>query len=427
MVINRQKYLQSFSYSGRYSNNERRHQYSFLHSSKLPAPFIYARGRYYIHNPMAVTVDSLINQPAPLPPTAGVDMAATAKMSRFAAVAKFGSPSNNEQPPKVKANANQPLLTQGIRQALPQQQPLRNLLPLIQQIAQQSPQQASNQLLKNLNTLLQQFLTSQQAAQPKSLQQALINNGIFFEAKIAQQRLKTNAGNSTTRSSTAINSLINQDLKGLLQLIARQLAKSGMKSNTNVTGQHPLTSPLSAENSTAASQTNAEHSIDILLRQLSRQLLASLARTQLNQLETLAARSANTADNQGPINSWTLELPIIHGKNIDSLELRIDQYLIDDEEPDDITKGKKQWTVMLAFDLHALGKINIQLNIIEKSVSATVWSQLENTHREVKQQANHLSNNLKKIGVNVEQLDCQLGLPPKSHLLIYQQLVDVTT
>lgn len=427
MVINRQKNQQSFSYSGRYSNNEHRHRYSFLHSSKAPASVIYARGRYYIHNPMAVTVGSLINQPAPLPSTAGVDMAATAKMSRFAAVAKFGSPSNNEQPPKVKANANHPLLTQGIRQALPQQQPLRNLLPLIQQIAQQSPQQASNQLLKNLNTLLQQFLTSQQAAQPKSLQQALINNGIFFEAKIAQQRLKANAGNSATRSSTAINSVINQDLKGLLQLIARQLAKSGMNSNTNVTGQHRLTSPLSAENSTAASQTNAEHSIDILLRQLSRQLLACLARTQLNQLETLAARSANTADNQGPINSWTLELPIIHGKNIDSLELRIDQYLIDDEEPDGITKGKKQWTVMLAFDLHALGKINIQLNIIEKSVSATVWSQLENTHREVRQQANHLSNNLKKIGVNVEQLDCQLGLPPKSHLLIYQQLVDVTT
>ena len=82
---------------------------------------------------------------------------------------------------------------------------------------------------------------------------------------------------------------------------------------------------------------------------------------------------------------------------------------------------------MLAFDLHALGKMNIQLKVIEKSVSATVWSQLENTHREVLREITGLKTNLEKIGVNVKHVDCQLGLPPKQNIPIYKQLVDIRT
>ena len=406
---------------------------------------------------MTVTADPRINRPIPLEPTAGANIATAAKTGIFQATAMSSLPTNgkvstdkpaaerlkssittnNEQLFKVKINANHPVIVQGIRQALPQQQPLQNLLPLIQHIVQQPSQNISQQLLQNLKTLLQQFPTSQQAAQPKSLQQAINSNGIFFEAKIAQQLIKNHSTNSnnTTRSDITVNNLFNRDLKGMLQLLATQVAKSSVNTTGTEDGKQALTYgstaplPLNAEIlvSNNNNKASAERGIDVLLKQLSSQLLASLARTQLNQLETLAARSANTPDNQGPINSWTLELPIIHGKNIDNLELRIDQHLIENEEPDDTAEGKKQWTVMLAFDLHALGKMNVQLNIIEKSVSATVWSQLENTHREVKQQVNKLSNSLEKIGVRVKHVDCQLGLPPKSHLLIYRQLVDVRT
>ena len=133
-----------------------------------------------------------------------------------------------------------------------------------------------------------------------------------------------------------------------------------------------------------------------MLRQLSGQLLASLARTQLNQLETLATRQQNTPDNQGPINSWTLEIPIIHGKNIDNLDVRIDQHLVDEEQDGSNKNGQDLWTIMLAFDLHKLGKMNVQLKVIDMSVSATVWSQLENTHLEVKREINGLKLNLEK-------------------------------
>ena len=82
---------------------------------------------------------------------------------------------------------------------------------------------------------------------------------------------------------------------------------------------------------------------------------------------------------------------------------------------------------MLAFDLHTLGKMNVQLKILDQSVSAKVWSQLEHTHQTVKQQIQGLKGNLEKVGVNVKQVECQLGLPAKSQIPIYNQLVDIRT
>ena len=325
--------------------------------------------------------------------------------------------------------------------------------------------------MQDLNTLLKQFPTPQQIQQPRLLQQAINNNGIFFEAKLAQtppvvQATKSpTVNNQVTANYTAATAHtsrlgntsalppINQDIKAQLQRLIPQLEKATTSTSSNPSSTHsqppttgtaqtgeeskqPLTytQPLlpALKLDTAAAPTNIqasnEQNLDILLRQLSSQLLSTLARTQLNQLESLAARQQNSPDNQGPINSWTMEMPILHGKNIDNLELRIDQYLIEDEEENNKnSEGKKLWTVMLNFDLHSLGKMNVQLKIVEQSVSAIVWSQLENTHREVKQQVQSLTESLEKVGVKVKQVDCQLGLPPKNNLPIYKQLVDIRT
>lgn len=359
-----------------------------------------------------------------------------------------------------------PIIEQGLRQALPQQQPIKTLLPLLQKIVQQPPTNWPKELTRNIAHLLKQFPSSQQLQQSPAVKQAIGNSGIFLETKLAQ--LSTNASNNsktvTGSRQPTINSALGQDLKGLMQRIVPLLENttralnatqptstaaesSAFKPPLPGTQSLPLgtvetaeslkphvsllTSPLDPTVNNNASVINSgssnEKNVDILLRQLSSQLLASLARTQLNQLETLATRQQNTPDNQGPVNSWTLEIPIIHGKNIDNLEMRIDQHLIDEGQGDSNDTGTKLWTVMLAFDLHKLGKMNVQLKVIDMSVSATVWSQLENTHREVQREIDGLKSNLEKVGVNVKQVDCQLGLPPKQNMPIYKQLVDIRT
>ena len=364
---------------------------------------------------------------------------------------------------------NRSLIEQGLRKTLPHQQPLKNLLPLLLKIAQQPSASWPKELTQNATQLLKLFPSSQQLQQSTALKQVISNSGIFLEAKLAQLSLN-NANNNniaTGSNQRSNNSALSLDFKGLIQrviLLTDNAAGSQNGAQTAVKAAvltekitvkpsfpgAPLVPPASGETSEnlkpsalfqgypsdlAASNTanssstgsSNDRNVDVLLRQLSGQLLASLARTQLNQLETLATRQQNTPDNQGPINSWTLEIPIIHGKNIDNLDVRIDQHLVDEEQDGSNKNGQDLWTIMLAFDLHKLGKMNVQLKVIDMSVSATVWSQLENTHLEVKREINGLKLNLEKIGVNVKQVDCQLGLPPKQNIPIYKQLVDVRT
>jgi len=364
---------------------------------------------------------------------------------------------------------NRSLIEQGLRKTLPHQQPLKNLLPLLLKIAQQPSASWPKELTQNATQLLKLFPSSQQLQQSTALKQVISNSGIFLEAKLAQLPLN-NANNNniaTGSNQRSNNSALSLDFKGLIQRVilltdnaagSQNGAQTAVKAavlteKITVKPSFPGTpvvpsasgessenlkpsalfqgypSDLAASNTAKSSSTGSsnDRNVDVLLRQLSGQLLASLARTQLNQLETLATRQQNTPDNQGPINSWTLEIPIIHGKNIDNLDVRIDQHLVDEEQDGSNKNGQDLWTIMLAFDLHKLGKMNVQLKVIDMSVSATVWSQLENTHLEVKREINGLKLNLEKIGVNVKQVDCQLGLPPKQNIPIYKQLVDVRT
>lgn len=364
---------------------------------------------------------------------------------------------------------NRSLIEQGLRQTLPHQQPLKNLLPLLLKIAQQPSASWPKELTQNATQLLKLFPSSQQLQQSTALKQVISNSGIFLEAKLAQLSINNPNNNNIATGSNqrSTNSALSLDLKGLIQRVilltdsaagSQNGAQAAVKAavlTEKITAKPsfpgtPLVpsasgesseslkpsalfqgypSDLPASNTANPSSTGSsnDRNVDVLLRQLSGQLLASLARTQLNQLETLATRQQNTPDNQGPINSWTLEIPIIHGKNIDNLDVRIDQHLIDEEHDGSNENGQNLWTIMLAFDLHKLGKMNVQLKVIDMSVSATVWSQLENTHLEVKREINGLKLNLEKVGVNVKQVDCQLGLPPKQNIPIYKQLVDVRT
>ncbi|WP_101760487.1 flagellar hook-length control protein FliK [Oceanicoccus sp. KOV_DT_Chl] len=363
------------------------------------------------------------------------------------------------------AQQNRATIEQGLRQVLPKQQTLKLLLPLLQQLTSNPLTPLPKEIQSQLSILLKQFPTAQQLQQPQNLKQSMHNSGVFLEAKLIQklvQQISPNTTNTKTLNSSANTAAINQDIKALLLRLLPAIDKAQADNNpraatTNpnpantastllpplpnsstipatseeakappiipITPELPLTQLTNSDNTANSKNQN----LDVVLRQLSNQLLAGLARTQMNQLETLSARQANTPDAPAPANSWTLEIPIVHGKNIDNLQLRIDQHLIDEEAEEKKQRGQQSWTVMLAFDLHSLGKMSVQLNIVGMSVAAIVWSQLEATHQTVKQEIGELRKNLEKVGVNVKKVDCQLGDPPKTTQPLYRQLVDIHT
>jgi len=257
------------------------------------------------------------------------------------------------------------------------------------------------------------------------------------------------SGGNNVPQRTQPQPLLQQDFKALGQKLLAAIepasipaaAKTLAATNAVAVPAAPLLALLAAEAGPAlaprelapeqqavqSAAREASQNMDIALRQLGRQLLATLAKTQLNQLESLATRATNNPDSPGISNNWTLEIPILNGRHVDTMELRIDREEQQKEQQTDETSDEKLWTVMLDFDLHSLGKMNIQLKILGNTVTATVWSQLEHTHREVKQQLRDLRDKLSAVGVEVKQIECKLGAPAPRATLSQRQLVDVTT
>lgn len=340
------------------------------------------------------------------------------------------------------------VIDQLVRQALPQQQPLRELVPVLQSILTQ-PQPLPRALGQALTQLLARFPTPQQLQTPAPLKQAVRDSGIFLESKLSRPQAPANAGPERLGSQapaaemTKPGATDNRDLKALIERVLPQLQKltgedgarepgatSPAAALANSYGLPPGIIPTTGHSPPhnsghrSAGHTN-EQSLDVLLRQLSRQLMASLARTQMHQMDSLTTRQAFTQDPQSPINTWALEIPILNGNQVENLDLRIEQHQQQDAQQAD--KRVTAWTVMLNFDLHQSGRMQVQLTIIEKTVSAVIWSQLEKTHQQVQRHIRELQQGFEKVGVLVKKVECQIGIPAADRSPLYRQLVDVHT
>ena len=364
---------------------------------------------------------------------------------------------------QASASAQRPELApliQNLRSVLPLQQPVARLIPLLVQIAQSPPPALPKPIVQQAQSLIRSLHSSEQLQQPRQLQQALQRSGTLSEA--LQQRLQTatlraDSQRATPESRGAQNPPAQtNDLKGQLKQLLYQVDRTVAQRTTSstaaatTTAANPGTTPplsgaslatgsddrklpphldmlntvLKTGTQPARHQADSDDgNVDLLLRQLGKQILSALARTQMHQLETLAQRQP-TDGTPAPTNSWVFELPIVHGKQVDSLKLQIEQR---EESRGDRQKKLTQWSVMLNFDLHTLGKLNVQLQLVQASLSARIWADHRAIHRQVKAHVNELKTNLEAIGMQVQTIDCIQGSPPVQNSQLYQRLVDVRT
>ena len=366
------------------------------------------------------------------------------------------TPHKTADQPAIKiTETKKSIIETGIRQSLPIQQPLKALLPLLIQLTQQQKSDIPKSIVNTIKTLTSQLPTKENLREPKAVKRAILNSGTFLEAKlstlISEQLQRSTQRNKLTPAQLSQQptqehyqrregAVIHADTKAktlqlireIEQVIGKPLLKTNAlatKTSSDVTKQTLEPTPPLQTNTLIpntqhidSTQSAKNDNIDILLQQLGKQLLATLAKTQLNQLDTLNQRGTNTTENTTIINSWALDIPIMTGKNADNLELHINEEELENEKQE----KTKQWKVMLDFDLHSLGKMSVELVIIEKTVSATVWSEKEQAHLTVKKEIDSLRSNLESAGVNVKKVDCLLGIP-KKRVPLKQQLVDIRT
>jgi hypothetical protein len=324
-----------------------------------------------------------------------------------------------------------------LRENLPKQQPLSELLPALRTLLQSTQlEKLPAPLLRAILNLWTALPKPQQLQQPEALKQAVRDSGHFFEARaqLARAVAKTDP--------EALPRVLGTDLKAqlivLLTLLRSRPATSNISSPApqtpptatgNAAGAPPGTaagddavySKPTSRNPTATSPvTGGEEPLDALLQQLGKAIEGGLARIHLNQLDTVLTRHSG-ADPMQPAPAWVLELPVQTARGQQQIDVRIEEQ----SQRVNTTRPVKQWLVQLAFDLHEHGKFAATLTVAGHSVAATLWAERERTHQTVAREMQSLRDGLESVGVNVTELQCRLGVPPPRSALLEQRLVDV--
>jgi hypothetical protein len=160
--------------------------------------------------------------------------------------------------------------------------------------------------------------------------------------------------------------------------------------------------------------------------QLMQQLLASLARTQFQQLSSIASQATPPGET-APLTSLQLEIPVINGNQVESVSIQVNEEAEPGSSAENASKLQKSWRIMLSFEFENLGMFYAQLRLVRESVSATFWAENSATATAIKTDFKTLADSLAEAGIGVEDLQCHHGKPPADKAVITNNLISVRT
>ena len=407
-------------------------------------------------NPQSIVTTTNINSPS------ANNMASTPSAMRDTATALI----EQHKLATIKTTA---VIGETLRRLLPQKdkgQDLLASLPKISQFIQQLPlaerkEWLSSQVQQSLKTLANHIRLSDQLTHPKLLESTLKNNGQHFEQKLAQ--LVTGVKNNALALAPATSSLTKpdnqpvtankpavipqvsiekmaaQDLKGALlgllhqldsELEISKLALPGTLVNEFNKNLPTISLPqflgmLAQKQQGELNQKQLRTQLVMLMHQYT---LGSIAKIQLQQMHTLNHQLGQT-DQAQPTSSWQFEVPVRQGQDVHPLHIQIEQQWVEEqsENAEHNTNRVRQWNVMLSFDLPLIGRFYAQLILLGENLSAKFWAEDENTLLEAKNKIDGLKTQLEAEGIQVTQMQCVAGLPPKPKVTLGYSLVDIKT
>lgn len=207
---------------------------------------------------------------------------------------------------------------------------------------------------------------------PAQLQRAIAQSGMFHEARLAGS-LSTDPADTKTR---------------LLQLLTL-VRNAGLPHQKNL--RPP---PAGAEAATAAREAAG----DSLLSRLTRLIEASVSRIQLQQAAALPVE-------EGPRQAWQIDLPIQLPDETHEAMLRIEREAAKDDD------GTSTWAVNLAFQFDSIGTLQTRIALAGDRVSATFWSERDQTHQRIEKRLPSLKAAFEAQGLEVVHLAGVLGAP----------------
>lgn len=341
-----------------------------------------------------------------------------------------------------RASDGPALLSEALRRALPMKDapdlspPLARMDQLLN-IRQQRTLFSSN-LQQALRQAAQQLREPSQLTRPGALREALSESGVFLEKKLLTAlrpaaRDAARVGVTSTQTerggTDAAQRVLNGDWKGALLKVLHQvrteLSRLGQTPELTRSNELNLSALLEQVSARPAPEL-ADRSLRTQLLQMVHQLtLHSLARIQVQQSQALTQQFAPAEAGPAP-QTLTLEVPMRLGQEVQPLLLRIEP------EPEKDETGKRsgkirQWQVQLSFDLPDAGTLHAQVTVRDQKVATRLWAEQEQTANTIRARLNDLQQRLEKEGIEVTQLECHTGAPPRPMTDIHYSLVDITT
>jgi hypothetical protein len=323
-----------------------------------------------------------------------------------------------QKSPKIIQETKQQLL----RENIPKQASMEKLTSILNQTTKNPSgiiKGITAPIEQQIKKLIDQLPTQINLKNVLGLKSAIKNSGIFFESKLlAEVTKKQNTRNQAQTIAQSNSPNIAKDLKTNLLQLSELITKYKQDTHKPVPQLIKPAQIMSLFEDVKSPNTNTkpdvrntavlidiDSKVDIEI--ISKQLESSIARIEVNQ-----SKAVVTNDNQLP--AWSIELPVKDKQDIDLMKLDIqhDRNSKPESEKDQI------WTVNLKINFKDKGAVSARLSIVDKQVSATLWSEDQRLNDLIDNNLSLLSKRIENCDLSMGKIECLTGSPasPDEHM-----------
>ena len=329
--------------------------------------------------------------------------------------------------PKLIQETKQQLL----RENIPKQASMEKLTNSLSQLTNNThsiikglPRPIAQQIKK----LIEQLPTQINIKNESGLKTAVKNSGIFLESKLLAEVMNKQKPINLTQTTTHKHSPdIAKDLKTNLVQLSELITKYKQEIQKPVPQLIKPAQVISlfegAKNLNTNTKLEVRNTIALIdldtkvdIETISKQLESSIARIEVNQ-----SKAVVTHDNQLP--AWSIEVPVKDKHNIDLLELDIQHDR--NSKPD--SEKEKVWSVNLKINFQNKGAVSARLSILDKEVSASLWSEEQTLNDLIDNNLSLLRRRIEKCGLSLGKIVCLAGNPSiKDEHLSANNLINIS-
>ena len=375
------------------------------------------------------------------------------------------------------------LISDGLRQHLPQQKPISETMTLLHQLATNlndiNISKKTNQLellARIIRTNLSAEFIQAKGINATKLEQSILRSGHFLEntlKNIAQQNAATSVAEKNTpiknaaptqrtpqssaesdtlfsrpitkkdpvlanTSNRVSQEVLTQDTKAtllkvseILSQILSQPASTKMPSTTDA--DETLTQLIlnifnRASNSQKETSASVQEKLRDALKLMQQQVNGVIAKVTTSQLRHLSQQVQDPALTP---NGGFIELPIRFGETTIPLHLAIFEREEEQENPDseqnETKEKRRKWKVFMELELDQYGYFATELSLVDNTIKTTFWIENSRVESTAKAQLNTLKKDLLDSGVEIEEVHFSNTPPPHRDQGIQQSLVDIET